>query len=63
MIEASGPQHLVLDVSSWISLPDVAQLVAVASDLQQVAISRAPLPDDGMNPGRARRCLMMSYLC
>jgi hypothetical protein len=23
----------------------------------------ARLPDDDMNPGRAKRCLMMSYLC
>jgi hypothetical protein len=63
VVEDSALQHLVLEGYSWIALPAVDQLVAVVSDLQQVTISRTPLPDDSMNPGRALRCLMMSYLC
>jgi hypothetical protein len=63
VVEDSALQHLVLDGSSGILLAVPNQIVAVASDLNQDAISRTPLPDDGLNPGRALRCLMMSYLC
>ena len=63
VVEDSALQQLVLEGSSWILLPVSNQLLAVASDLNQAAISGTPLPDDGINPGRALRCLMMSYLC
>ena len=61
--EDSALQHLVFENFNWIALPAADQVIAVVSDLQQDAVSWTPLPDDGMNPGRALRCLMMSYLC
>lgn len=39
-------------------------LDAVVLDFSPTAVdSLTLLPDDGTNPGRAKRCLLMSFLC
>ncbi len=63
VVQDSALQQLVLDGCNWIALPAVHQSIAVAVVMPPAAVSWALLPDDGMNPGRAMRCLIMSYLC
>jgi hypothetical protein len=57
------PSHPFVDSGSWTALPHVDQILAVVADLQTNTGPGALMPDDGINPGRAMRCLMMSYLC
>ena len=63
VVEDTLLQGLHLDASNWVALPAAEQFIAVIFEPQQGGNSWAPLPDDGMNPGRAIRCLMMSFLC
>jgi hypothetical protein len=63
VIEDSALQHLVLESYLWIAPAADTQLVDVISDGPRDWDSGRPLPDDGTNPGRAMRCLMMSFLC
>jgi hypothetical protein len=62
-VESSSLQNLVADDCNWIAVPTSTTMAAAVSDLFGHSISRGPLPDDAMNPGRALRCLLMSYLC
>ena len=63
VIEDNGLQDLKLHLSNWIIVPVAAQFVAEVIRPQQGNVSWTLLPDDGMNPGRALRCRMMSFLC
>jgi hypothetical protein len=63
VIEFDASHVIALDVISWIALPiDERPVTAPASTGQGQAAGIHRLGDD-MNPGRALRCLFMSYLC
>jgi hypothetical protein len=63
LVEDASSQDFVVNDLNWIAIPPVAPLRCEPSDLHTMFNPRGPLPDDDMNPGRAMRCLMMSYLC
>jgi hypothetical protein len=63
VVENSALEFLDLGVTSWTALPDAEVSRVVVSELHHAVRSWTPLPDDDMNPGRAKRCLMMSFLC
>jgi hypothetical protein len=63
VIEVSTSQYLVDAASIAIVSPTAVRLVDATSVLHQSLNRRASLPDDDMNPGRALRCQMSSYLC
>ena len=54
---------LNLDAVAWESTSVIAQFQAAISEPQLDAVNVPPVPDDGMNPGRAMRCRIMSFLC
>jgi hypothetical protein len=47
---------------SWTGFFDT-QVPVVISAPHLALRTWASLPDDDMNPGRAKRCLLMSFLC
>jgi hypothetical protein len=62
VIEDAATHHLELTDCTWIA-PLVSQHDAALFNPLQHAQFSVLLPDDGKNQGRARRCLMSSYLC
>lgn len=55
--------QLQMEFSDWVVVLATEQFIAAVSKTQLEADSWMPLPDDGMNPGRAMRNRMMSLLC
>jgi hypothetical protein len=55
--------HLYLDVCEWITPTIPIQVLAPTIEPQFDFVGTPPLPDDDMNPGRALRCRIMSFLC
>ncbi len=56
-------QHVELDFGVW-TTPATAKLPLTLTLAHQNDAARALLkPDDGMNPGRRRCCLFMTFLC
>ena len=63
VVEDAGTQDVSLD-TGW-SLP-VAVAIPLVTHIQEAELRpfcSAPWPDVGMNPGRALRCLLCTYLC
>jgi hypothetical protein len=63
VVDDVSAQNLVVTNDHWIAIPTAFQLLSAASDLRPMPNPKGPLPDDDMNPGRAMRCIMSSYLC
>jgi hypothetical protein len=51
-----------VDLNCWSLVPAAVPLVAVTYG-QLSLYQTSCQPDDGMNPGRAMRCLFMTYVC
>jgi hypothetical protein len=51
-----------VDLSCWVPITAIAPAGSL-SRAQLNIFQAASRPDDGMNPGRAMRCLFMTYLC
>jgi hypothetical protein len=55
--------HLYLDVCEWITPSAAVEIPVDISEPQHDFAGTLLLPDDDMNPGRALRCRIMSFLC
>src|SRR5688572_3795566 len=55
--------HLYLDVCEWTTASAAVAIQAEISEPQHDFAGIPRLPDDDMNPGRALRCRIMSFLC
>jgi len=51
------------DLTGFAAAPMTVSLVVCESEARLNALHALLQPDDGMNPGRAMRCLFMTYLC
>ena len=63
VVEHVAVLPLGLNLEFWTPVPVTASLVAPASRAVLNSLHAANQPNDGMNPGRAKRCLFMTYLC
>jgi hypothetical protein len=63
VIEDNSLPPLHIEAADWIALPTAPLSVDPVADSPGAGYFRTPFPSDGSNPGRAKRCLMMSFLC
>jgi hypothetical protein len=63
VIESSSLLQLTVDAGPWFVLPQTLQLGASAAVTNGDALSSTVHFHNGINPGRALRCLIMSFLC
>jgi hypothetical protein len=64
VIENSSLHLLFVDgCCEWSASSPYAVVAEIVTNLHRIATWKSHLPDDDMNPGRALRCRMMSYLC
>jgi hypothetical protein len=62
VIEHAIILNLGVDLGCWAPVAVIASL-ETTSDAQLSLVQAASQLDDGTNPGRAMRCLYMTYLC
>ena len=63
VVEVAALPSFGIDLDWWAPVPATTALVANASQGQLSFLHAAHQPDDGMNPGRAMRCLFVTFLC
>jgi hypothetical protein len=62
VVDHAAVQPVGIDLDNWAPVAVTRSLVATSSG-RLTLLQAVHQPDDGMNPGRAMRCLFMTYLC
>jgi hypothetical protein len=63
VVSDDSQPDLRIGVTDWIILPDAHTNSDQLLDSPEAGVYRVPFPQGGDNPGRALRCLMLSFLC
>jgi hypothetical protein len=62
VVDHAAVQPVGVDLDNWAPVAVTPSLVTTSSGRLSL-LQAVHQPDDGMNPGRALRCLYMTYLC
>jgi hypothetical protein len=63
VLEQVYQQEVHLDAGTWIVPSDIEKQTSIALVNLNGAARHLLKPDDGMNPGRRKCCLFMTFLC